>query len=66
MDSRELAANPILLVEDNEANQKLAIILLRRLGLAAHIASDSKEAQGKLSKYKYKLIQNFFWSHFII
>lgn len=56
MDSRELAANPILLVEDNEANQKIAIILLRRLGLSADIASDGKEALDKLSKYKYKLI----------
>jgi CheY-like chemotaxis protein len=46
----------ILLVEDNILNQKVALILLERLGLKAEVANNGKEALECLAKGKFSLI----------
>lgn len=46
----------ILLVEDNILNQKVALILLERLGLKAKLATNGKEALELLAKEKFSLI----------
>ena len=56
---REIAATAygsILLVEDMEANRKLAQIMLRKLGYISDIAVNGKEAVEATSKTKYELI----------
>ncbi|WP_353571702.1 response regulator [Candidatus Albibeggiatoa sp. nov. BB20] len=47
---------PILLVEDNLFNQKVAINMLKRLGLQAEIANNGQEALDKLKNDAYSLI----------
>ncbi|AHF02070.1 histidine kinase [Thiomicrospira aerophila AL3] len=52
-----LTANAkILLVEDNLINQKLAIALLKELGLEARLASNGEEALAILAKDKFDLV----------
>jgi CheY-like chemotaxis protein/HPt (histidine-containing phosphotransfer) domain-containing protein len=46
----------ILLVEDNLLNQKVALILLERLGLKTKLATNGKEALEALAKEKFALI----------
>ena len=46
----------ILLAEDNEINQKVAIRLLERLGHRADIASDGREAVARLEHASYDVI----------
>ncbi len=46
----------ILLVEDNLLNQKVALILLERLGLKTKLATNGKEALELLAKEKFSLI----------
>nr|WP_279287016.1 PAS domain S-box protein [Heliobacterium chlorum] len=47
---------PILLVEDNLVNQRLATALLERLGLTVHAVSNGLEAIGAVAKQDYALI----------
>ncbi|MBA4058648.1 MAG: hypothetical protein C0490_28285, partial [Marivirga sp.] len=46
----------ILIAEDNEVNQKLAIRVLSKLGYSADIASNGMEAIGSFTKIQYDLI----------
>ncbi len=46
----------ILVVEDNVLNQKVALILLERLGLRSMLATNGKEALELLAKDKFSLI----------
>lgn len=46
----------ILLVEDNLVNQKVALILLQRLGLEVEVANNGKEALQAYSKDKFSII----------
>lgn len=47
---------PVLLVEDNPVNQKLAQIVFQSLHQAVHIASSGEEAIALLQKQSYKLL----------
>jgi two-component system sensor histidine kinase/response regulator len=47
---------PVLLVEDNLVNQKVALILLERLGLHARVANNGKEAVVAASQRKLSVI----------
>ncbi|MEK7992134.1 MAG: response regulator [Thiotrichaceae bacterium] len=47
---------PILLVEDNIFNQKVALNMLKRLGLKMDVASNGQEALDKLEQQTYSLI----------
>jgi CheY-like chemotaxis protein/HPt (histidine-containing phosphotransfer) domain-containing protein len=47
---------PILLVEDNLVNQKVALVLLERLGLSADVAVNGKEALAAVGKKNYAVI----------
>ena len=47
---------PILLVEDNLVNQKVALVLLERLGLTADVAVNGKEALAAVGKKNYSII----------
>jgi CheY-like chemotaxis protein/HPt (histidine-containing phosphotransfer) domain-containing protein len=47
---------PILLVEDNLVNQKVALVLLERLGLTADVAVNGKEALAAVGKKNYAVI----------
>ena len=47
---------PILLVEDNLVNQKVALILLERLGLKTQLATNGEEAVMAVQKDKFSLI----------
>jgi signal transduction histidine kinase/ActR/RegA family two-component response regulator len=46
----------ILLVEDNKINQKVAILMLKRLGIEADIANHGAEALGAVASQNYRLI----------
>ncbi len=46
----------ILVVEDDEVCRKLAVLQLTRLGFAAHMSANGKEALERLSKVPYCLI----------
>ena len=46
----------VLLVEDNEVNQKLAARLLDKLGCAVHVAHDGVDALTKVQQASYDLI----------
>jgi CheY-like chemotaxis protein len=46
----------LLLVEDNKINQKLALVLLQRLGYSVDIAENGHEAVAAASKLPYALI----------
>lgn len=48
--------NLILVVEDNAANQKVALLQLRELGLAAHAVGNGLEAIEAVSRTQYALI----------
>ena len=50
------AACLILLVEDNLINQKVALHQLTRLGYAAHVASNGKEALKAIALHDYALV----------
>ncbi len=49
-------AEPILLVEDNAVNQKIALNLIGKLGYAAQIANNGQEALDMLTHQPYGLI----------
>jgi two-component system, sensor histidine kinase and response regulator len=46
----------ILLVEDNEVNQKVASTMFQKIGCTVEIAGNGKEAVEKLKRSKYELI----------
>jgi signal transduction histidine kinase/CheY-like chemotaxis protein len=46
----------ILLVEDNKINQKVALLMLKRLGVEADIASNGAEALEAMASRSYRLI----------
>ncbi|MBV5277171.1 response regulator, partial [bacterium] len=46
----------ILLVEDNATNQKLALILLKKLGHRADLANNGQEALQKLAEKRYDMV----------
>lgn len=46
----------ILVVDDNEVNQRLAIILFRKMGFKCDVSSDGKEAFEMYQKKAYDLI----------
>lgn len=48
--------NLVLVVEDNAANQKLALLQLRELGIAAHAVGNGLEAVEAVSRTQYALI----------
>ncbi len=50
------AAVRLLLVEDNLTNQKVATLLLKRLGFTAHIANNGLEALSAFEKQDYDLV----------
>jgi two-component system sensor histidine kinase/response regulator len=47
---------PILLVEDNPVNQRIALLQLRRLGYTADIANDGLQAIAALHQKKYRVV----------
>lgn len=47
---------PVLLVEDNIVNQKIAFFTLKKLGFPVDIAENGKEAIEKFQNKKYKLV----------
>jgi PAS domain S-box-containing protein len=47
---------PVLLVEDSETNQQIALTMLRRLGYAADVASDGLEALEAMSHKEYAAV----------
>ncbi len=46
----------VLVAEDNELNQKVALSMLQKLGYAADIASDGEQALARLGEVKYDLV----------
>jgi signal transduction histidine kinase/CheY-like chemotaxis protein len=46
----------ILLAEDNVTNQKVALLMLKRLGYRADVANDGEEVLSALEKQRYDLI----------
>ncbi|MGE4501665.1 MAG: PAS domain S-box protein [Thiomicrospira sp.] len=46
----------LLLVEDNPINQKLALALLKKMGLEADVACDGEQALEKLAQQAYDLV----------
>lgn len=51
-----MAAEPILIVDDNAANLKLTRVLLAKEGYDVHTASDAEEALKLLEDFKPRLI----------
>ena len=51
-----MAGSKLLLVEDNELNQEVALSLLAKLGLSADIANNGVEALDYLEQEKYSLV----------
>ena len=49
-------AGKILVVEDNRVNQKVALRLLKKLGYAADLASNGREALDRLATFSYDLV----------
>jgi len=56
LDASGIKTEPILVVEDNRLNQKVAILLLEKLGMSAEVASNGIEALDAVSKNHYSLI----------
>ncbi len=56
IDRRNYAANRILVVEDNEVNQEVALKMLKKLGFHADVANNGVEALEKISKNSYSLV----------
>ncbi|MBF0111602.1 MAG: response regulator [Desulfamplus sp.] len=54
--NRELTEIRILMAEDNEFNQRLAIILLQKMGLTPDVASNGKEAVEAVRQKIYDII----------
>jgi CheY-like chemotaxis protein len=54
--SARFAGRPVLVAEDNVVNQKVAALLLQRLGLRADFASNGREAVEMFSATPYDLI----------
>lgn len=52
----DLAESKVLLVEDNELNQKLTKVYLKKIGLSCDIAFNGKDALEKVDKEAYDLI----------
>ena len=50
----DFSGEHILLVEDNEINQEVALMMLERLGLKVDIASNGKEALGRFEAFEEK------------
>ncbi len=48
--------NCILLAEDNPFNQKVAVAMLKKLGVSADVASNGLEVLEKISQKSYSLI----------
>jgi two-component system, sensor histidine kinase len=46
----------ILLVEDNRVNQKLALAMLRRLGVEADLVETGREAVASVTRHRYDLV----------
>jgi len=55
-DLQNPVSSTILLVEDNLLNQKVALLLLRRLGMRTKIACNGAEAVDFVKKYKFDAI----------
>ena len=49
-------SNRILLVEDNKINQKVAVLMLKKLGIEADIANHGAEALEAIASRNYRLI----------
>jgi CheY-like chemotaxis protein len=49
-------SNRILLVEDNKVNQKVAVLMLKKLGVEADIANHGAEALAAIASQNYRLI----------
>jgi len=49
-------SDPILLVEDNVLNQRVALVLLERMGLTAEVACNGKEAVDAVRRKKFALV----------
>lgn len=49
-------AGTVLVVEDNEVNQQVAIETLKALGCAVRVAPDGREALKLMERYKYDLV----------
>jgi CheY-like chemotaxis protein len=47
---------PVLVVEDNRLNQKVAILLLERLGMQAEVANNGLEAIQAVTQQRYSII----------
>ncbi len=56
MDTELRRRKRILLVEDNRVNQRLALILLKRMGLETDAAGNGREALGALARQDYDLV----------
>ncbi|NLE55226.1 MAG: response regulator [Lentisphaerae bacterium] len=50
------SAVKVLLAEDNAVNQKVALALLRRMGIVADVATNGREAVAMLSKHDYQAV----------
>ena len=46
----------VLVVEDNKVNQKVAVALLKRLGVRVDVASDGQEAVERVQSRSYDLV----------
>ena len=55
-DARRNSARRVLLVEDNIVNQRVALLMLRRLGYRADIAANGREAVGAVMRQRYDLV----------
>jgi two-component system sensor histidine kinase/response regulator len=56
LSAEDLAANLILVAEDNPVNQKVALLLLKELGLDGHVAASGREAVDALACRPYALV----------
>jgi CheY-like chemotaxis protein/HPt (histidine-containing phosphotransfer) domain-containing protein len=56
LDNRHPASEPLLVVEDNEVNQKVLVGFLRRLGYRADVAVNGLEALAALERRVYPLV----------
>jgi len=50
------SADPVLVVEDNRLNQKVALLLLERLGHLAQVANNGKEAVSAVTQQRFSVI----------
>lgn len=50
------SAVKVLLAEDNAVNQKVALALLKRMGITADVATNGREAVAMLSKHDYQAV----------